>query len=139
MLAKRNSLILPSLMNDFFKPDWFGGMDTFNHVPAVNIKENEKDFMLELAIPGFKKEDFNIEIDNDVLTISSEVKKDNEINEENYTRREFSVSSFKRAFTLPETVNADAINAVYEGGVLTLTLPKREEALPKPKRLIEIG
>ena len=95
--------------------------------------------MLELAIPGFKKEDFNIEIDNDVLTISSEVKKDNEIKEENYTRREFSVSSFKRAFTLPETVNAEAINAVYEGGVLTLTLPKREEALPKPKRLIEIG
>lgn len=139
MLAKRNSLILPSLMNDFFKPDWFGGMDTFNNVPAVNIKENEKDFMLELAIPGFKKEDFNIEVDNDVLTISSEVKKDNEVKEDNYTRREFSVSSFKRAFTLPETVNEDEINATYEGGILKLTLPKREEALPKPKRLIEIG
>lgn len=139
MLAKRNSLILPSLMNDFFKPDWFGGMDTLTNVPAVNIKENEKDFVLELAIPGFKKEDFNIEIDNDMLTISSEVKKDSEIKEDNYTRREFSVSSFKRAFSLPETVNADAINAVYEGGILKLTLPKREEALPKPKRLIEIG
>lgn len=139
MLAKRNSLILPSLMNDFFKPDWFGGMDTFNNVPAVNIKENEKDFMLELAIPGFKKEDFNIEVDNDVLTISSEVKSEDEMKGDNYTRREFTVSSFKRAFTLPETVNEDAINAVYEGGILKLTLPKREEALPKPKRLIEIG
>jgi HSP20 family protein len=139
MLAKRNSLILPSLMNDFFKPDWFGGMDTSTNVPAVNIKENEKDYMLELAIPGFKKEDFNIEVDNDILTISSEVKHETETNDDNYTRREFSVSSFKRAFTLPETVNEDAINAVYEGGILTLTLPKREEALPKPKRLIEIG
>ena len=126
-------------MNDFFKPDWFGGMDTFNRVPAVNIQENEKDFMLELAIPGFKKEDFNIEIDNDVLTISSEVKKGNETKEENYTRREFSVSSFHRAFTLPETINEDGINAVYEGGILKLTLPKKDEALPKPKRLIEIG
>ena len=139
MLTKRNSLILPSLMNDFFKPDWFGGMDTLSKVPAVNIKENEKDFMLELEIPGFKKEDFNIEVDNDVLTISSEVKEEKETTNENYTRREFSISSFKRAFTLPETVNEDAINAVYEGGILTLTLPKREEALPKPKRMIEIG
>jgi len=139
MLAKRNSLILPSLMNDFFKPDWFGGMDTFTNVPAVNIKENEKDFMLELEIPGFKKEDFNIEVDNDLLTISSEVKHEEETKDEGYTRKEFSISSFRRAFTLPETVNEEGINAVYEGGILTLTLPKREEALPKPKRLIEIG
>ena len=88
---------------------------------------------------GFKKGDFNIELDNDVLIISSEVKKENESKEENYSRREFSVSSFKRAFTLPETVDKEEINAVYEGGILKLTLPKREEALPKPKRLIEIG
>jgi len=139
MLAKRNSLILPSLMNDLFQPDWFGGMETFTHVPAVNIQENEKDFMLELAIPGFKKEDFNIEIDNDVLTVSSEVKKDNESKKKHYSKREFTVSSFKRVFTLPESVNEDGIKAVYEGGILTLSLPKREEALPKPKRFIEIG
>jgi len=139
MLTKRSSLIFPSVMNDFLKPDWFGGMDTFNHVPSVNIRENEKDYVLELVIPGFKKEDFNIEIDNDILTISSEVKNNEETKENNYTRREFSVSSFKRAFTLPDTVNVDAINAAYEGGILTMTLPKREEALPKPKRLIEIG
>ena len=139
MLTKRNSLILPSLISDFLKPDWFGGMDTFTHVPSVNIKENEKDYMLELVIPGFKKEDFNIEIDNGVLTISSEVKEGEETKEGNYTRREFSVSSFKRAFTLPDTINIDAINAAYEGGILRLTLPKREEALPKPKRLIEIA
>ncbi len=139
MLTKRNSFIVPSIMNDFFKPDWFGGMDSYAHVPAVNVLENEADFKLELVIPGFKKEDFNIEIDNDVLTISSEVKKEENSTAENYTRREFTKTSFKRAFTLPESVNTDAINAVYEGGVLNVTLPKREEALPKPKRLIEIG
>ncbi len=140
MLVKRNNFILPNVMDEFFKPDWFGGMNTsLATLPKVNIKEGEKDFSLELAIPGFKKEDFNIEIDNDVLTISSEVKREEETEKENYTRREFSMSSFKRAFTLPETVDADSINAVYEGGILKLTLPKREEALPKPKRLIEIG
>ncbi len=140
MLAKRNNFIFPSVLDEFFKPDWFGGMNTLTtNVPAVNIKEGEKDFSLELSIPGFKKEDFNIEVDNDVLTISSEVKAEKETKEENYTRREFRVSSFKRAFTLPETVDAENINASYEDGILKLTLPKKEEALPKPKRLIEIG
>ena len=140
MLAKRNNLIFPSVFDEFFKPDWFGGVNTVSStVPAVNIKEGEKDFSLELSIPGFKKEDFNIEVDNDVLTISSEVKAEKAVKEEHYTRREFRVSSFKRAFTLPETVDADNINAAYEDGILKLTLPKKEEALPKPKRLIEIG
>lgn len=139
MLVKGNNLIVPSLMSDIFKPDWFGGMDNFSaKIPAVNIRENETDFMLELEIPGFRKEDFNIELDNDVLTISSEVKSEGETKEETYTRREFSVSSFKRAFTLPESVNESAIKAIYDGGILKLTLPKKEEALPKPKRLIEI-
>ncbi|NJB37509.1 Hsp20/alpha crystallin family protein [Croceivirga sp. JEA036] len=139
-LVKRNNVLLPNLMNEFFTPDWFGGMENFkNNVPAVNIKETEKEFELELSIPGFSKEDFNVEVDKDVLTISSEVKKADEQTEDNYTRREFSISSFKRAFTLPESVNSDAINAAYENGILKLTLPKKEEALPKPKRLIQIG
>lgn len=139
-IVKRNNVLFPSLMNDFFKPDWFGGMENYNtNVPAVNIKESEKDFELELAIPGFKKDDFNVEVDKNILTISSELKSENETKEENYTRREFSYSSFKRAFTLPETIDEDKINANYEDGILKLTLPKREEALPKPKRMIEIA
>ncbi len=139
-LIKRNNLLFPSLMNDLFKPEFLSGLENLNTAtPAVNIKENEGNFELELAIPGFKKEDFNIELDNDVLTISSEVKKESETNDENYTRREFSFSSFRRSFTLPETVDNGKINANYEDGILKLTLPKREEALPKPKRLIEIG
>ena len=139
-IVKRNNLLFSSLMNEFFRPDWFGGMETLNTtLPAVNIKENEKDFELELAIPGFKKEDFNIEVDENILTISSEVTSENESKESNYTKREFSYTSFKRAFTLPETVDEDNINANYESGILRLTLPKRKEALPKPKRLIEIA
>ena len=138
-IVKRNNLLLPTLMNDLFKPDWFGGMDEFTgNQPAVNIKENEKDFELEFAIPGFNKEDFNIEVDKNVLTVSSETKNEAETKEENFTRREFSFFSFKRAFTLPEIVDEDQIKANYERGILRLNLPKKKEALPKPKRLIDI-
>lgn len=137
---KRNHPMFPSLMNEIFKPDWFGGLDTYNSaVPAVNIKENETNFELELAVPGRKKEDFNIEMDHDVLTISSEIKHEENTSDDQYTRREFSYSSFKRAFTLPDTIDSENINASYEDGILKFVLPKKEEALPKPKRMIEIA
>ena len=139
-IVKRNNVLFPSLMNEFFKPDWFGGVDNVNYnVPAANVKESESEYLLELAVPGRKKEDFNVEIDNDVLTISSEVKNEDSTVDEGYTRKEFTFSSFKRVFSLPETVAADKINASYEDGVLKFVLPKKEEALPKPKRLIEIA
>lgn len=139
-IVKRNNLVFPSLMNEYFRPDWFGGMDRFDsNLPAVNIKDNEREFELELAVPGMKKEDFNVEVDKDVLTISAETKSQDEVSEDNYTRREFAFSSFKRVFTLPETVNEGKIDASYKDGVLKLTLPKKEEALPKPKRLIDIA
>ena len=139
-IVQRNNLVFPSLLNDFFRPDWFGGVDRYNsNIPAVNIKENERDFELELAVPGMKKEDFNVEVDDNVLTISAETKSKEEVSEDNYTRREFAFSSFKRSFTLPETVNDGSIDASYKDGVLKLTLPKKEEALPKPKRLIDIA
>lgn len=138
-IVRRDNLVFPSLMNEIFKPDWFGGLENMNsNIPLVNIKENEKDFEIELVVPGRKKEDFNIEIDNNVLTISSEVNSEEEVSEENYTRREFGFSSFKRAFTLPETIDEGKIKADYVDGVLSFTLPKRKEALPKPKRLIAL-
>jgi len=138
-IVRRNNLLFPAFMNEVFKPDWFGGMENFgNTFPAVNIRENERDFEVEIAVPGKKKEDFNIEVDNNVLTVSLEYKKEEEVKEDNYTRREFSFNSFKRAFTLPETVNEEKINASYTDGILRFTLPKKEEALPRPKRLIEI-
>lgn len=121
-------------------PDWFGGVDQFNQtLPAVNIREAEKEFVLELAIPGQKKEDFNVEIDNDVMTISMESREEKEEKEQPYTRREFRYTAFRRAFTLPETVDQDDIRADYKNGILRFTLPKKAEALPKPKRMIEIG
>ncbi|NAY90368.1 Hsp20 family protein [Muricauda sp. JGD-17] len=139
-IVKRNKLFFPSLVNDFMGPDWFGGTENWNtSVPAVNIKDNEENFELELAVPGVKKDDFTVEVDNDVLTISSEIKTENEETQDNYTRKEFSFSSFKRAFTLPDTVDGSKIDAKYENGILRLTLPKKQEALPKPKRLISIG
>ncbi|MBU2973888.1 MULTISPECIES: Hsp20/alpha crystallin family protein [Zobellia] len=138
-IVKRNNLAFPSLMNEIFKPDWFGGMENVaTSTPAVNIKDNEKSFELDLIVPGRKKEDFNIEVDNELLTISAELKDEKEVKEENYTRREFRFSSFKRAFTLPESINVDDIKADYVDGVLKIELPKKEEALPKPKRLIEL-
>jgi HSP20 family protein len=127
-------------MNEILRPDWFGGVDNFkDSVPAANVKETESEFVLELAIPGRKKEDFNVEIDNDILTISSEVKSEENKEDEGYTRREFTFSSFKRVFSLPETISLEKINATYEDGILKFVLPKKEEALPKPKRLIEIA
>ncbi len=139
-IIKRNDVLFPSLMNEIFKPDWFGGMENHkSNIPAVNIKENEADFELELVVPGRKKEDFHIEINENVLTISSETKTDAVDEKNNFTRREFVYSSFKRAFTLPETVDEDNIKANYENGILKFNLPKKEEALPKPKRMIELS
>ena len=139
-LIRRNTGLFPSLWNDVLSPDWFGGVDQFNHtMPAVNIREGETNFTLELAVPGQKREDFNVEVDNDVLTISMESKDEKAEKEGEFTRREFRYTSFRRAFTLPETVNQDDIRADYKDGILRFTLPKKEEALPKPKRLIEIG
>lgn len=140
LIRKNGSLVFPSLLDEIFRPDWNGGIQNFsNHMPAVNIKESEVDFKLEFYAPGLKKEDFNIEIDQKTLNISSEKQSENEDNNEKYSLKEFSFSSFKRTFNLPETVNFDAIEANYENGVLNVSLPKREEALPKPKRMIEIA
>jgi HSP20 family protein len=139
-IVKRNNLVFPSLMDEILKPDWFGGLENYKGtLPPVNIQETETGFELELSVPGRKKEDFNVEIDEHILTITSETKKAEEVKEENYTRKEFSYSSFKRAFTLPETVNEEGIKASYENGILSFAIPKKEEALPKPKRFIEIG
>ncbi len=133
-------MFFPSLMDDFLNPDWFGGVDNLKtSVPAVNIKDNTDGFEIELAVPGGKKEDFKVEVENDVLAISSEAKSENQETKENYTRKEFSYTSFKRAFTLPETVDGSKIDAKYEDGILKVTLPKKEEALPEPKRMISIG
>lgn len=136
---------LPSVFDDIFKTDWLGGTTNMNSIgtsiPAVNIQERDDNFTVQVAAPGKTRDDFKIELDNDVLTISSEEKKEKETNEKNgrYTRREFSYSNFKRAFSLPESVQSDKISASYENGVLMINLPKKEEAKVQPKRMIEIS
>lgn len=145
-LIKRNTdNWLPSIFDDMFKTDWMdngnNGMNRIGtSVPAVNIAENDDAFTLELAAPGMSKKDFNLELDNGVLTISSEQKKEDEKKENGgrFTRREFSYSSFKRAFSLPETVDTEKISAKYNEGVLVIELPKREDAKVQAKRMIDI-
>lgn len=109
------------------------------YVPKVNIMETDEDFQVELAAPGMKREDFNIELDNDNLIIWSEISNTNEDKDSNYARREFSYESFRRSFYLPNTVEADQIEAKYQDGLLRLVIPKKEEAKRKPARRIEIS
>ncbi len=108
-------------------------------LPQVNIKETDDDYFVEMAIPGLKKEDITIDLDNEVLIISSEQKEDVAHTEGRYTRKEFGYSAFKRTFTLPESIDEGKIKATYESGILTVQLPKREEAKPKPARAITIS
>lgn len=146
LIKRSNSLFpsVPSFFDDFFTRDAFERSNTNNgygsSLPAVNIKEDDNNFEVEVAVPGLKREDFNIELEKDVLTISSENKTKSETDESNFMRREFRYSSFKRTFSLPENkVNGDKVNAKYTDGVLHVTLPKKEEAKPKPVRTIKIG
>jgi len=143
-IVKRTENRMPSVFDDMFKTDWLGGTSNTNSigvdVPAVNIRENEDEFSLEVAAPGKTKEDFNLELDNETLTISSESKEEtDEENKAGFTRREFSYGSFNRAFTIPDSVNTAEISANYENGVLTIGLPKKEESKVQPKRQIKIS
>jgi HSP20 family protein len=113
----------------------FVGSDAVLNQPAVNVVETDASFKLELAAPGFDKQDFKVNVENDFLTITASRETKNEEQNERYTRREFSVTSFKRSFKLPKTVNQEAIAAVYENGILNVTLGKKEEAKPLVKTI----
>ncbi|HAX14970.1 MAG: molecular chaperone Hsp20 [Leeuwenhoekiella sp.] len=144
LVKRTNENWLPSIFDDMFKTDWLGGTTNVNSIgvsiPAVNIIEKDSGFEVAVAAPGKIKEDFNIELDNDVLTISAQEQKESETKEEGrFTRREFSYSTFKRAFSLPDTVNSAKIEASYENGVLNIVIPKKEEIQVQAKRLIEIS
>lgn len=135
-LIKRQNPVFTSLIDDLFiNQDW-------NHIsatlPAANIIEADDHFNIELAAPGKKKSDFTIKLDEGVLTISSETETKSTEKDDNFTRKEFGYSSFKRSFNIPETVSADKISASYKEGILTVSLPKKAEALPQPKKLISI-
>jgi HSP20 family protein len=135
----------PSLFDRFFENDLFDWSNrnfsaTNTTLPSVNIKESTDDFEVDIAAPGFTKNDFKIELNHDQLTISSEKEVKNETKEnQQFTRREFSYQSFSRSFTLPNTADGEKIAAKYENGILRVSIPKKEEAKPKPARTIEIN
>ncbi|MBN2637076.1 MAG: Hsp20/alpha crystallin family protein [Prolixibacteraceae bacterium] len=144
-LAKRTENYFPSILDRFLNNDlmdWnlsnFSSTNT--SLPAVNVKENDNEFVIEVAAPGMSKKDFKINYQNNVLSITSEKQEEKENKSENYTRKEFSYQSFQRSFTVAEnTVDGDKISAKYNDGILHITLPKREEVKPKPMREIKIA
>ncbi len=148
-IIKRNGNSMnqwPLLFDDFLNRDFFDwGLsnysDTNTSIPKVNVKETKDNFEVEVAAPGMNKNDFKIQLDGNMLSISSEKSNEREGNneDEKYSRREFSYQSFQRSFTLPkDVVDADKIEAKYENGLLHLVIPKKEEAKQKPPRQIQI-
>ncbi|MFZ4740443.1 MAG: Hsp20/alpha crystallin family protein [Bacteroidales bacterium] len=138
----RKHSYLPNFTDEFFGKDLLstlienqGGFS----MPAVNILETKDSFKIEVAAPGLKKEDFNIDLHKNLLTISSEKEENKEENDDKIMRREFSYSSFKRTFSLPDLVDHDKVSASYLNGVLSIEIPKREEAKEKPARQISIS
>ncbi len=130
----------PTLLDNLFSDvDFFADNRNSISVPAVNVKENDDVFEIELAAPGLKKEDFKVNVHEKLLTISAQKEVSEAEAKENYTRKEFSFRSFSRSFRLPNTVDSEQIEATYADGVLKLHLPKKEEAKPKEPRLIEIA
>lgn len=121
--------------NDFFRNFDF---DKENDIPAVNVKEEPENFMIEVAVPGMKKEDFKIEIDRGVLMISAKAEESKEEKDENFVRREFSYRNFNRSFWLPENVKSEAINASYDQGMLKLKLPKISTLPNSVSKVIQI-
>jgi HSP20 family protein len=130
-LAKSGEKI-PAFFDDFFRPwnEWFGNGGMPGKVltmPAVNITDNPDGFVVALAAPGMKKDDFTIDVEGNMLTISCEAEAEKEEKEKSYTRKEYNYSSFSRSFTIPDEVDKEKIGARYEDGVLRLNLPKKED------------
>jgi HSP20 family protein len=141
-LLTRASQMFPdfsSSLMDLFNEDRDWGNGWTSKLPAANITESEKAFNIELAAPGLGKDDFNLTIDNQQLSIGCEKEEKKESKKDQYSRKEFSYESFRRSFMLPESVNADKIKAVYKDGVLTVELPKKETTIKTPMKKISVG
>ena len=140
-VVKRNTGWFPSIFDEFFTEN---RLDVPNYenfsIPAVNIQENLTNFVIELAAPGLKKENIAIEVEENVLKVSSEVtsKTETEDTETKFTRKEFNFRNFSRLFTLPETVDVENIAASYTDGILYVTIPKKE-AQKALKKMVEIS
>ena len=138
-IIRKTTPWFPSLFDQFFTRDF--GIDLAPRTyqtPAVNITEKQDAFHLEVVAPGKEKKDFDVELEEDTLTISTN--SDSGIVEEDtqFTRREFDYASFDRSFRIPETIDTKNIKANYKNGLLSIVLPKLKEAIPEPKKQIEI-
>ena len=135
----RNKRFLPGFDDDDFLKDFFD-FEGNPSVPEVNVREKQDEYVIELAAPGLDKKDFNVNVQNNVLVISSEKEDKDEKKDENdnFLRREFSYSSFQRSFSLPEGVKPDDIKAKHENGVLYVSIPKKDELKQQPSKQIEI-
>jgi HSP20 family protein len=129
---------LRSIFENFWGSDFMDDDTRRLKVPAVNVKDNDNNYEIEVAAPGFKKEDLNISVENRILTISAEQKEEKEVNENKFTRREFMAASFNRSFTLPENADENNIQGHYEDGILYVTVPKLEDKKPQ-KRTISLS
>ncbi len=121
-----------NLFDEVLAPAFNEGIKRFNR-PATNIKEAEGNFSIEIAAPGLNKADFDIKVEKDQLIVSASDKKESNENADKFTRKEFNFSNFKRSFHLPEILDGENIEAKYEAGILTLVIPKKEEAIAKTK------
>jgi len=137
----------PSLKNDFLTnrfliSDLFDLDDDFFAagivIPPANIIENHNHYKLDLSVPGMKRDDFKVDVQDGILTISSEKKEESNEDDKNYRRKEFSYSSFSRSFTLSDNIDENNINAKYDNGMLQITIPKKEVTVSKPKKEISI-
>lgn len=136
--------LFPSIFNDYFKPwsEWFNGDGLLQRTataPSVNITEEKDKYNVSLAAPGMDKNDFSVDLEGNMLTISAEKEEKKEEKEKKYTRKEYNYSSFSRSFTLPEDVNSDKIEAKYDNGILTLNLPKNEKTQSNPAKKIAVN
>ncbi len=142
LVTKSNPVFRNMFQTKSWMPDSLGLMDEFlgsrlqNYIPAVNIHESEKSFVVEFNVPGYQKENFKVTLDNEVLTVSAEISNEESVTEKNYSRKEFVLNSFKRSFTIPEIVNSEGMEAKYENGILKILLPKKESsAKPAAKEI----
>jgi HSP20 family protein len=130
----------PFYMPNLFDDDFFPVLSNrTSSMPAVNIREDEKNYTLDLAVPGINRDDLKIDMNDDVLTISSETKNETEENKDGFKRKEFSYSSFCRSFYIPENANRDKIEANYKEGILSVVIPKQDEEKNKLTRQIKIS
>ena len=141
--VNKDQSLIPSVLSDFLDTERFFG----NHflegefekmLPAVNILERKNDYAIEFAAPGFRKEEFKVEVDEGILSVTAEREEEKSQDEERFTRKEFSYNSFKRSFTLPQNINTDKIEAHYTNGILKLEIAKKNGAPANAARAIKV-